>query len=797
MKALLSVLATIFQRSCVNKLPHFYPGKGLTNWLFSRRISQSGCLYPSLFRESPIQPHTVIPVACLGLVIVILGYAQPVKAQDMSAPVAATEDAPVDFTADSLEHDETGQVITAKGNVELIQSGQILRADTVIYNLKTDNARAIGNVVLNQPNGDTYFGDDVELRDKMKDGFVNGLRGLLVDGSRFTAVQGERIAGTKTVMHDATYTPCEPCKADPSKAPVWQLVADEVTHDKEAQMISYRNARFEVAGVPVAYTPYFSHADGSVKQKSGFLTPSAGFDSQLGFNYGQQYYWAIAPDKDATFGAIVSTDVAPVLLGEYRQQFDNAHIIGEGSVTYSDRTDRSAGIDVAEDDEVRGHLFGEAQWDMNDNWRSGVRVEAASDDQYLRQYDISNEDVLENELYAERFSGRNYMVGRMLAFQDIRISERQLDQPAVLPEVIANFVGTPNGMMGGRWNIEASALSLFREGDDQDMARGTLQANWERRFVHSIGLVSVLDVTGRADAYNVSDRDVSLPGSGQDNATSEGRGFAQTNFQTSYPMVKNFGDVQMVVEPIGSITLGTNINVNNDIPNEDSQDVYLDSLKLFESNRFPGYDRIEDRSRATYGIRTGLHGANGWKGEVFLGQSHRFDKNNNPFPEGSGLSDQSSDYVGQVSADLGGYLNADYRFQLENANMSSQRHEVELQSQLGPVGLYTRYFYANAVEGSDLTESREQILGGGSFRITDDWAVNGSVRYDLGEDPGMRQATYGVDYIGQCMNVSLIGQRNLTTDSSGDSGTEFMIRVGLKNLGEFQTSGVSLGQSDD
>jgi len=43
--------------------------------------------------------------------------------------------------------------------------------------------------------------------------------------------------------------------------------------------------------------------------------------------------------------------------------------------------------------------------------------------------------------------------------------------------------------------------------------------------------------------------------------------------------------------------------------------------------------------------------------------------------------------------------------------------------------------------------------------------------------------------------------RNLTRGSSGDSNTEATIRIGLKNLGEFTTSGINLdglgGQDDD
>src|SRR5690606_24868336 len=147
---------------------------------------------------------------------------------------------------------------------------------------------------------------------------------LLTDGSRFTAEEGTRTGGTVVELRQASYTPCEPCKEDPSRPPAWQLRAAEVTHDEQAKTITYRDAWFEFAGVPVAYTPYFSHPDGTEDQKSGFLTPRAGYDSELGASYQQEYYWAVAPDKDITVGSIVSTNVNPVGLLEYRQRFDNA-----------------------------------------------------------------------------------------------------------------------------------------------------------------------------------------------------------------------------------------------------------------------------------------------------------------------------------------------------------------------------------------------------------------------------------------------------------------------------------------
>lgn len=706
---------------------------------------------------------------------------------------------PVDLEADELIHDEGRQTVIATGNVELVQAGRILKADAVSYNLLTDQVRATGNVVVSERDGTTYFADDVELTQDMKDGFVDALHILLADGSRFSARQGER-KGTILQLKQATYTPCEPCKEDPSKPPLWQMRAKEVEHDEAGKTISYRNAWFELAGVPVIYTPYFSHPDGSERQKSGFLTPWAGYNNVLGGSYQQQYYYAISPQNDATIGTTVYTGANPVLTGEYRHRLENAEFKISGSGTYSGRKDTSGGQTFAVDDEPRGHLFADARWDMDDKWRSGLRARMVSDEQYLRQYAINtsainantmNRNVLENEVYAERFDGRNYAVGRMMAFQDIRTSSRQVEQPAVLPEVVASFYGDPNGLLGGRWNGEISALGLYRDGNGQDMARTSAELGWQRRYITGFGLVNKVDALLRGDAYNVQDRDF---GSlyADDNSTYT-RGFAMANLETSYPFAKRFESAQMVVSPLVSVTAGTNVDYEGDIPNENSQDVTLDPTNLFEANRFAGYDLIEDKSRVTYGVRTGLYGDNGYRGEIFLGQSRRFDNENNPFREGSGLSDQNSDYVGQISASLGPLLNADYRFQLENSNMDSQRHELDVYGTWDRFQAGVRYFYANALSGTDLNLSREQMRPTARVRVYEDWYLNGGLWYDFASEQGLRQAYYGIDYEGQCMTFALTTQRILTNNSTGDVNTLIMLRIGFKNLGEFQTSGINIG----
>ena len=121
-----------------------------------------------------------------------------------------------------------------------------------------------------------------------------------------------------------------------------------------------------------------------------------------------------------------------------------AYIDVMGGITYSGRTDDVSGLEVEQPNEVRGHVDLQALWNINQKWRAGLDLHWASDDQYMRQYDINNEDVLTSEAYAERFSGRNYAAVRAMTFQDIRVQENQIEQPEILPEALFDYQGKGN-----------------------------------------------------------------------------------------------------------------------------------------------------------------------------------------------------------------------------------------------------------------------------------------------------------------------------------------------------------------
>lgn len=748
---------------------------------------------PDEVRVAPVMPESPPPLLTIPTedtpernpIITTSGGAVPAT---VPAPKGYDKNAPVDLTADSLQHDDASGVVTATGSVELVQAGRTLRADSVSYNLNSGVVTARGHVVLSEPTGDVHFAEEVELGDEMASGFVVGLRSFLENGGQFTAVRGERVNSKLLTLHEASYTPCQ-CDLDKNGKPAWQIRAREVKYDEDANKITYRNARFELFGTPVLWTPYLAHSDGKIKRQSGLLPPGAGYKTALGAIWTQNYYWAIAPDRDMTIGTMLTTRESPVALAEYRQRWGNGRLQMSGSATHSGRTDDIGGQGVSAGGEWRGHLFVDGRWDINEKWRTGVDVEVASDDQYLRQYDFLNKDVLENRIYAERFSGRNYANVQAMAFQDVRVLNEQTDQPHVLPEAMVSFMGEPNATLGGRWALTASALGLVRDGSGQDMARGVVEGAWQRRDVMDSGLVTTVDLNLRGDAYAVNDRALAAGNTGRSREDTAARIFPQAHIMAALPLAKPLDRAQILVEPVAALTVGANIN-NNDgaIPNEDSEDVQIDATNLFNPNRFPGYDRIEDRARATYGVRTGVYGDGGSHVSTFIGQSYNLRDGDNPFPRGSGLSRRQSDVVGSVSALYDGRFGVNYRFQIDDDGWTSQRHEFDGYAHWKRLSLGSRYLFAKGLGGTIIDDSREQVEGNVAYFLTDSWRARLGGLYDLGMDDGLRGAVAGFDYYGCCVSFSATAERRLTADSSGDGGTSVMLRLGLKGLGGYQTA---------
>ena len=225
--------------------------------------------------------------------------------------------------ANEVNYDYTNNRVAAVGNVQIYYGGSTLEANRVVYDQKTKRLHAEGNVRLTEQDGKVTYGEIMDLSDDYRDGFVNSLRLDAPDQTRMAATRAERSSGNFTVFHNGVYTACAPCKDDPKKPPLWQVKAARIIHDQTEKMIYFEDARIEFL---VGHSRGCLTSRRRIRQSSArpvFSMPSISTSSVYGGAIEVPYYWALAPDYDATFAPMITTKQGPLLQGEFRQRLIN------------------------------------------------------------------------------------------------------------------------------------------------------------------------------------------------------------------------------------------------------------------------------------------------------------------------------------------------------------------------------------------------------------------------------------------------------------------------------------------
>jgi LPS-assembly protein len=688
------------------------------------------------------------------------------------------ESKPVILRADELIYDLERGLVIAAGNVEIAQGERILLADTVTYSERTDTVTASGNVTLLEPSGEVIFADSVELEDELRQGVIRNIRILLADDSRFAANGAVRTGGNRTEMRKAVYSPCKLCPEHPDRPPLWQIKAVRIIHDEARQEIEYNDVIFEFFGVPVAYTPYFSHPDPSVERRSGFLPPSYGNSSNLGFVVQVPYFFNLAPHRDVTFEPIFTSREGMVLAGEYRERTQSGKFELYGSITRPKR--RGAEGELIGGHDTRGHVEGDGRFDLDDTWQWGFKLDRSTDDTYLRRYGFSSEDTLTSRLFVEGFGGRSYASLNGFAFQGLQIDDDPGETPLVLPLGEAEYISDPI-FLGGRARLGANVAALYRT-DGADTRRLSISGAWEVPYIGPIGDVYNLSARLRGDLYWLNDPDPLGTGSTQSSNVVT-RGVPELVLGWRYPWVAQGGGLRETIEPVAMFAVSPKGNNDEDIPNEDSTSFEFNDINLLDANRFPGLDRVEGGPRASFGVRLGLYAPGGGRASAFFGQSWRED--DEPiFADGSGLEHDFSDFVGRVGVSFADLIDVTYRFRLDRETFTPRRNEVDFSGGLSWLRLNLQYLSLDEapVDPSLPIGKREEVNSSAELKLGEFWSVVGENRRDLTNESTINMGA-GIIYQDECLFFSLKAEKRFTEDRDFGPETTVKFTIKLRQLG--------------
>lgn len=688
--------------------------------------------------------------------------------------------------SDDISFDENTNIITATGNVEIGTQDRVLRADKVVYNKTTDIVVATGNVALMESSGEVMFVDDLEVTSDLKEGFLNHIGILFPDNSKMIANSAKRFEGRYLIADHGVYTACKLCDGEP----LWKVKGVRITHDNEEKDIIYRDAVVEFAGLPIFYTPYFSHPDPTVKRREGFLTPSGGIDETIGTFARTPYYFDIAPNNDLVVTPLISTEDILQVSTDWRYRSAAGSVNLSASLANANFITEN-GRDLGK--QLRGHIRGDVQYNINNKWRTGAKINYTSDKSYLHRYNLPYEDILVNRGYLEYFNARNYGSANVYYFIDQR-PNNLLVEPIVAPELRYSALGEPDETWGGRWSFDSSLLvttrsrsvDLDRQG--ASTRRLALDGGWERQLVSDTGFLTTLSGNLRADAYwadNVPDPNEPV-GTGFSNIARL-RPFAQANVSVRYPLGRHGNGYQQILEPIAMLSVAPTVSNNTVLPNEDSLDVEFDETSLFLPSRYTGIDRLEGGTRIAYGLRHAIIGDNGSRLNMMLGQIYRLEEDDT-FIAGSGLNDRVSDIVGRINFYPRSWFNLSYGVRVDKDDFSFTRQEARTSFGNKYFRPTINYSFLKQTNSSTLAkEFTEEISYSISSELAEHWTLSLSHLQAIQPDPGARNTQLKLTYQDECFTAGITGRRDHTKRIDVEEGSSVLFHFYLKNIGGFSS----------
>ena len=747
--------------------------------------------------------------------------------------------APMLVQATEIRYDYTNNTVAAVGNVQIYYGGATIEADEVIYDQKTKRLRAQGNVRLTEPDGKITYGQLMDLSDDYRDGFVDSLRLETPDDTRFAAARADRAKGNYTVLQNSVYTACEPCKDDPKKPPLWQVQAARIIHDEGEKMLYFEDARVEFFGVPLAYVPFMSTPDPTVKRKSGFLFPSISESSQYGYGIEPKYFWALAPNYDLTLSSLLTTKQGALLEGEWRHRLlDGSYSIRAAGIFQADPgyfANRD-GPDSPTAQTFRGAVQTAGQFALNDKWVWGWTGLLVTDTQFfydyqLKQYaeafdpfqtGIAAQGV--SQLYLSGAGERSYFDVRSIYYYGFSEEDNQAQIPIIHPVLdYSNVLAQP--VLGGEYSYKFNLTSLTRQQAEFDAvnqnaqasgacssptadtavpancllraipgtySRFSAEADWRRTLVTDSGQMITPFFQLRGDLASLEvDNQQGVANFIAPGDSDLARAMPAVGAEYRYPFVDVEPWGTQTVEPIAQLILRPNEADIGKFPNEDSQSLVFDDTNLFSIDKYTGWDRVEGGSRLNAGIQYTAQVNQAGSLNALFGQSYQlFGENSFAVPDitntglESGLDKPISDYVGRVTYQPNQVYSFTARGRFDEATFTPERLEFESRANFDRWTLQLLYGDYAPQPLLGLLTRREGILAGASVKLTENWILLGSARYDIANDL-FDQTRLGLGYVDDCFMLSvnwLTGYTYNGTTAPVRNST-VMLQFSLRTLG--------------
>jgi len=686
--------------------------------------------------------------------------------------------------ANEVIREAGGRRLIARGMVEVRRGARSIMADEVVYESSSDRLRAVGNVAVVDDNGEVVFFSDVDVDAAFTDGGGRDIRMVLRRNWRVRASDGQLSAkdGRKFTLQHAQASPCDECAKNPDRPPVWRITARRVVVDEASQDFIYNNAAMEIFGVPILYTPYFTHPAPDVRRRTGLVSLDLGRSSVRGFYGEPQYFIALDDSADISLRPrlYVQRPTRPMFDIEARKRGDTFDASLRPRFAY-------------DGGRLRYLLRGALHWDLDTNWRAVAEADYSGDRAFHEDFGIVRQPFARSVAAVERFAAQSFLQFRAAHYQDLHLDGFAGHVPNAGFHALSHQ-RIPVPQVGGTLELRTLLRETLRErGPSTTSAIQTVE--WQRRALVGGGqvvgfgaqLMGRLDRTTSGPADIVDPLSNGLPAAARSWASSDATGW----LDWSYPFVAPMGSGgSWVIEPKAMLIGSGRIAGTRPTLNEDARSLEMDFSSIFSLNRHTGFDRRESGLRAVYGLRSTLGFASGESLTVEAGQLRYLVGNDNFGGRLRAPGDKASDWVLNVRADIGYPLSLDMygRFDARDFGVVQAYVAPTLRHQLFGREASLTVGYAHEGAASPLgrypgvAPPRDSVVVMARTPIGQYWTIDAGMRYDITRR-NFTDYQAGITYEDECFLIRVLGQRGIYfAGISTEAAARILVQVTFKQL---------------
>jgi LPS-assembly protein len=568
--------------------------------------------------------------------------------------------------------------------------------------------------------------------------------------------------------------------------------------------------KLRIKGVPVFFTPYFSHPSPDVKRKTGILTPIMRCYSDVGIYAGIPIYVAIAPDRDMKLTPFFSSKKRWLAAMEYRQKFIYGDLDVSASVLRKStrqnpvaatttvntatanplqQTNSAAAATTAVGSDsfqinkhTRWHIETSYTSRNLDNKRLLLKLDRASDVTYKTLYPVRSTKNVNNEWLAEKYNDsavvfdaydkNYYLVTESHYYQ----TSEKLTAPFICPHI--NFKGKKAEVMGGIMSFDSDTVYLARRKEKssmlgKDFFRTTNKVNWNKSFDMNMFLLE-LNSGVRADIYDIT-------ATKQADSQNDIFPVLENQISISAPYVSKVKSNTAIWGPKLTFNSVETSNRRANYPyNEDSVFDNCSDLSLHSLNRYGGYDAIENGERISFGFENSIYNDKRRWINIFVGRSANIgNRQKKKFPGKAAT-------VGRLVLKPMENLSFRLRFVgipfVENVKLI----ESGVSTTYKNVSLSVGYFYGSKITGVQENGVAQLGLNCG-IKLSEFWSVAGSEVMNLKNKNGKRSLVHmaSLRYEDECFEFKIGIHKTNLKDSDIKPRIGINLTIAFKTLGSF------------